>query len=172
MKDSVLQQNLLQLAMLDQLLEHLDDRDYAKVVEALGNASVGMHVRHILEFYRCLQQGLTRKSVCYDSRKRDPEIQTRVGKAREVIAELRGFVTSCEEDSRLVLQADYSVGEQCNSVVVSTSLQRELMYNLEHTIHHMAIIRIALRLLEKDSLLQASFGVAPSTLRSKNICAQ
>ncbi|MDH3651116.1 MAG: hypothetical protein OEQ53_15620, partial [Saprospiraceae bacterium] len=47
---------------------------------------------------------------------------------------------------------------------VPSNVARELLYNLEHLIHHLAIIRIAMREVEPDVELGAHFGVAPSTL--------
>ncbi|MDX1476670.1 MAG: hypothetical protein R3301_03155 [Saprospiraceae bacterium] len=56
---------------------------------------------------------------------------------------------------------------------MDSSLERELIYNIEHTIHHLAIIKIGLAIIAPDIPLPAHFGVAPSTVKYKQgICAQ
>jgi hypothetical protein len=47
----------------------------------------------------------------------------------------------------------------------------EIAYNLEHTIHHMALIRVGLHELG-DITLDDSYGVAPSTLKYRKRCVQ
>jgi hypothetical protein len=49
-------------------------------------------------------------------------------------------------------------------VLIESTLARELLYNLEHAIHHMALIRVGLNLRFKYVLYQDNFGVAYSTL--------
>ncbi|MEM9648432.1 MAG: hypothetical protein AAF969_08120, partial [Bacteroidota bacterium] len=48
---------------------------------------------------------------------------------------------------------------------------REVMYNLEHTIHHHALIKVGIQFFT-DIPLPESFGVAPSTLQHRQACAQ
>ena len=46
---------------------------------------------------------------------------------------------------------------------INTNYFREIIYNLEHCIHHQALIRVAIEECT-DLQLPESFGVAPSTL--------
>lgn len=39
------------------------------------------------------------------------------------------------------------------------------MYNIEHTIHHLALIKVGLKLVYPDLDLPNHFGVAPSTIK-------
>ena len=45
------------------------------------------------------------------------------------------------------------------------------MYNLEHAIHHHALIKVGLKIMTKIELPE-SFGVAPSTIQYRKVCAQ
>jgi hypothetical protein len=45
------------------------------------------------------------------------------------------------------------------------------MYNLEHTIHHMALIRIGISEVS-DIRLSENYGVASSTIKHLQSCAQ
>jgi len=51
-------------------------------------------------------------------------------------------------------------------------LHRELQYNIEHAVHHLAIIKIGVKTLEDSFKLDDNFGIAASTIRNKNACAQ
>ena len=46
-----------------------------------------------------------------------------------------------------------------------TSVDRELLYCLDHAIHHQALIKIGLKELQIADLVGDDFGVAYSTLR-------
>jgi hypothetical protein len=46
-----------------------------------------------------------------------------------------------------------------------------LMYNIEHCVHHQAIIKIAFLFLGKQEFVE-SFGVAKSTIKYRNQCVQ
>ena len=48
---------------------------------------------------------------------------------------------------------------------------REVMYNLEHAIHHHALIKIGIQQFTAIELPE-SFGVAPSTMQYRKACAQ
>ena len=50
------------------LLDQLKDEDYVKACEALSNATIGQHVRHILEMFKCLEEGYDLGVVNYDNR--------------------------------------------------------------------------------------------------------
>jgi hypothetical protein len=49
-------------------------------------------------------------------------------------------------------------------VYVTTTYYREIVYNTEHTIHHLALIRVALREMNLD-IVGDDFGVAHSTIK-------
>ncbi|WP_339837617.1 hypothetical protein [uncultured Flavobacterium sp.] len=54
---------------------------------------------------------------------------------------------------------------------ISTNYERELLYNLEHSIHHQALIKVAV--LKNPSIkICENFGVAKSTIEYRNQCVQ
>lgn len=134
--------------------------DYAQPIEALSGSSVGQHTRHIIEFYQCLIRQLPSGVVNYDLRQRDLSIETHPDHA---LARLDLVVAALEQmDMTLpvVVEADLD-----GTVSVQSNAARELLYNLEHTIHHLAIIKIGLREVMPQLRLPDNFGVASSTVR-------
>ena len=67
---------------------------------------------------------------------------------------------------------EVSYNEHSNeTIVIHTNYYREIAYNLEHTVHHMALIRVGINEVAAIEL-PAGYGVASSTIKSRNTCAQ
>ena len=162
--------NTQKLEEIIYLLEQVPDQLYTQQKEILNGATIGQHFRHIIEFYTCLKNGNEVGFVCYDKRERDINIENDIAFAIKTIENIISFLSTISSDKIMVLQANYetpsSNGKEGNSLI-NTSLHRELAYALDHTIHHLAIINIAL-IEDKEIIdLPQNFGVAPSTIRYK-----
>lgn len=147
--------------LLRQTLEGLDDAAYALPVQVLSGASIGEHVRHMLDMYLCLLDGMEQGVVCYEKRRRDRLVET---SRTAGLSLLRTIEDALEKPDRTLVLENRFGQEEMTGCRIPTSYLRELAYNLEHTIHHMALIRIG---IESRGLatLPPDFGVAPSTLR-------
>ncbi len=44
-----------------------------------------------------------------------------------------------------------------------------MVYNIEHCIHHQALIKVALNEMEANHLINKNFGMAPSTIQYREI---
>lgn len=146
------------------LLQILPREQFTFPVAILSNATIGEHVRHILEFYKCLIDGLENNVVNYDNRERDKRIQTDTAFANSCIEDLLIKLDNIDADKTLYLDGNYSF-ENDKVCKIPSSLYRELTYCLEHSIHHQALIKVALVQLEGASLIDDTFGVAPATIR-------
>jgi len=62
-------------------------------------------------------------------------------------------------------------GSSEEPVIILSNYNREVLYNLEHCIHHQALIRVAL-ISTKEVVISEDFGVAPSTMQYRQQCAQ
>jgi len=156
------------LEQLQNLAASLTDRQYCERLPVLSNASLGQHIRHIIEFFVELHNGYKSGLVNYDRRERDYEIETSRSFA---ILKLREITDSLgKKDRQLMLEADFgtSAALPCRT---KTNYRRELVYNLEHMVHHMALLRIGVGALT-EMALPDSFGVAASTLKFRGACAQ
>jgi hypothetical protein len=156
------------LLLLRQALENLTDHQYTAPVEILSGSTIGNHVRHLVEFYLELIKGYDSGSVNYDKRMRDHAIESHRWVAMEKLEEIGRTIV--RPDKELVLATDLTAGAD-GRLEVRTNYFRELIYNLEHTVHHMALLRVGIGAVSSLALPPA-FGVAMSTLKFRQACAQ
>lgn len=165
----VAKENLLQLK---ELLELISTSDYNKKPEVLFGASVGQHIRHILEFYLLLISGAFEGKISYDNRERKLELETNPAKALELIQKLIKGIELIYLNETIELEADYTTSGQKDNLI-KTSVGRELAYCIEHSIHHQALIKAGLIAIGLNNIISEDFGVAYSTIRYRNnSCAQ
>lgn len=145
--------------MID-LCESLNQDQYSYKSELLNGASIGEHLRHSYEFYVCLLKRDNPTIINYDERKRDARIETDLAYAVEQMQSLKTHLKPIKNDVPLKLSS-----KEANAQMVSTSLERELVYCLDHAIHHQALIKIGLKELNLYHLVNENFGVAYSTIR-------
>ena len=60
---------------LSQSLSQLNNEQYTRPSVILFNATIGQHVRHIIELFTCLETGYETGVVNYEKRKRDHLIE-------------------------------------------------------------------------------------------------
>jgi len=153
------------LFQIKNLLQHLDDEAYQHPSAMLSGASIGAHVRHVLEFYSCL---LSSKGIVnYDKRQRNQQVENSTQAAIGLINQVVDILALTHEDYAIILEGVYSPNSD-DVLQLKTSLNRELVYCLEHSIHHQALIKISLIELGELELIDQSFGIAPATLRFRN----
>lgn len=151
------------LSQLKYLVDNLNDAEYSTPIKLLSNASIGNHVRHILEFYMCMMDGFSTGVVNYDKRSRNPQLESSPVYATSRILILNRFidgVTNIDIDLKFDLDL-----ENQKIRIVHTNIDRELYSLLDHTTHHMALIKIGLSQVAPAIKLPRGFGVAVSTLR-------
>jgi hypothetical protein len=156
------------LLQLRNVLENLSDGQYAAPVDLLSEATIGQHVRHIIEFFQELDHGYEEGTVNYDQRSRNHVLEINRCLAIDLLMETALAVD--RPDKELELLAHLSPGD-AGAVVIRTNYFRELLYNIEHMVHHMALLRIGINGVAKI-ILPANFGVAPSTIKFRQACAQ
>lgn len=138
---------------------------YAEPCSALSNATIGQHTRHIIELYQCLLKGYAAGEINYDDRKRNTLYENEIPAAIDAIKEIQLNLEQPDKTVSVLCLTDES------SVCIQSNYYREVLYNLEHCIHHQALIKVAL-LSIKDMQIADGFGVAPSTLQYRQQCAQ
>lgn len=152
------------LRQLEDVVHQLSEKEFSQPCPALSQSTIGQHLRHTLEFFMCLQAGFDQGVVNYDRRPHDKLIESDKFIALSAMAAIRDFIESQREDKHLQLEVGYERNSE-DWVVVATNYFRELTYNIEHAVHHMAIMKIGIREVAPGVNLPEGFGVAVSTLR-------
>lgn len=155
------------LKQLSGVVEQITEEDFRKPSDSL-NATLGQHLRHTLEFFICLEQGYNEGVVNYDKRIHNKAMENDKFNALHTIQQIQEFISGNRGDKILKLQVGYLPdSEVCESI--ATNYLRELVYNIEHAVHHMAIMKIGIREVADYITLPADFGIAVSTLRYKEL---
>jgi len=152
------------LHQLTHVTRQIDAGDFHRPAMTLGNATLGQHIRHTLEFFICLEEGFEPGIVNYDKRNHDAMIEADKFLALAVIERVHDFISSQIEDRPLILEVCYGESSEAISSM-ATNYVRELTYNIEHAVHHMAIMKIGLREIAPYVEIPSDFGIAASTLR-------
>ena len=150
---------------LTALLRQLSGQDYAKPCAALSQASIGEHTRHIIEMFQCLENQYEQGLVNYDKRERNIAIQTDPAQA---IQSIEAIAAALDKRNKPVTLQQIIDGEE---IRIESNYYRELLYNLEHCIHHQALIKVAILQCENIAV-GPDFGVARSTIEYRRQCAQ
>ncbi len=159
------------LNQLIQLLVEMDDDQYRNPVHTLSKGSIGVHVRHVIEFYECLLKGFESGCVDYDSRQRNTLIENERNYSIQAIGAIISQIHRIPSDRELHISINLS--KSGNPMVLPTCFYRELAYNIEHAIHHMALIRIGVEAAYPQVKIREEFGIACSTLRyRKQLCVR
>ncbi len=155
------------------LLHRMDDEMYAQPLEVFSDSSIGSHIRHIHGFYACLIQGAESGVINYDKRERDLRIQTETRYCDKNFCSLVPHISQLNlQQSVKVLQGMYTI-DKAEDNGISSSVGRELIYTFEHAIHHLAIVKMGLRVHFPDFEVDGDLGVAPSTIKYRqSVCAQ
>ena len=160
--------------LINQLIIHLNrvsDVGYSEQHSLLCGSTIGEHVRHIYNFPECLLQGVHSGVVNYDKRIRDTKLQSDKQYAIASLLNQSNYILNLDhyENKSLVLEVSTREGEISR---METNLRRELHYITEHTVHHMAILRMAMKFHFPKMEIDDSFGFAYSTINYKNVQRQ
>jgi hypothetical protein len=147
------------------LLNQLPEDEYSKSCFELSGATIGEHIRHIVEMFQCLNRNYDSGFVNYDKRERNILIETNTDFAVQIILDIQNNIS--KENKNLELQ------QMIDGVVVKiqSNYYRELLCNLEHCIHHQALIKVAVLQCE-NIVVDENFGVASSTIEYRKQCVQ
>ena len=160
------------LEQLHDLLQKIPASAYTGKAEVVYGASIGQHIRHILEFYLLMISGSLEGIISYDKRQRDLRIENEKEYAIDVIYKVIKSLELLREEVPVLFEGDFTADLSRKNSIVS-SVGRELAYCIEHSIHHQALIKAGLIGMGMPALTDEHFGVAYSTIRHRDqSCAQ
>jgi hypothetical protein len=157
----LIQEAIKQLLSVKYILAQINEKDYSAELKTLKGASIGKHIRHVVEFYECLLFNSTNNTVNYDDRKRNLLLEDNLKYAEDYIDEITDALLKIDKNHRLLLVSKYNN----NEIITESSLYREIIYNIEHTVHHLAILSIAIPIHFEYINLSENFGYADSTIQ-------
>lgn len=146
-------------SQLKTVIEQLSDENYTQPLSLLSENSLAKHIRHILELYEEMLNGIKAGVISYDARKRNLELETDRNYAMQFLDKLSFDIKQLQTDNSIEVLATFDA----ETIRLDTTIQRELAYNIEHAIHHMAILQIAIKHLFPHIQLPEQFGIAYST---------
>lgn len=149
-------------------LDGLTAEAYVAASRHLSGVTVGQHVRHVVELFTELNKGYYTGVVDYESRQRNYGLETDKDSAAEALRDV--LVRLHKPDKPLLLRTDLSADDD-DAFTVHSTYYRELLFNLEHTVHHMALIRVGIQELTHVQLPER-FGVAAATLKHRQQCVR
>ncbi len=153
------------LRQMLQLVPELSDENYRSLPATCMEGSIGQHLRHVIDHYQCFVDGLQRELLDYSARGRNVQLECDPEFARETTSRLADTLEALDISGSSTLMVLHEPVNG-NSEPAVSSVARELEFLLSHTIHHYALIAIALRLLGIS--VPENFGLAFSTVNFRS----
>lgn len=147
------------LSEIATVINQLNKDDFSQNLPILNGNSIGKHIRHILDLFDCLldsKNGI----INYDERKRNPETEIDKAIALLKINQINERIQALNLTEKVILRQNLN-HSFCE---INSSIERELLYNIEHSVHHSAVIRIGIENNFGYVQLPENFGVAYSTI--------
>lgn len=159
----VIKGNLEGLKQAKEIVERLSDNAYTHVHKPYMQSSIGQHLRHIVDNYFAVIQGLEKNHIDYNWRRRGAQVEQSRITALAELEELTNWLVNLNEndiEQKLSLVSEVCLAET-KSDFASSNLHRELIFVASHSIHHIAIISMNMRLQEIE--VPEHYGLAPAT---------
>jgi len=162
-------------SILNQLIDvvkSMTEKEYILKLNVLNKSSIGQHIRHIIEFYIEFEKGYELGTISYDKRIRNLEFEVNQNR---VVSEIETIISNIKKynlEKELLIESNHGLNEN-DTIFSKSSCRREIVYALDHTVHHLAIIKIAIQVEFKHINIASDLGIAPSTLRNiQKTCVQ
>ena len=148
------------LRQVQQLVVASDGNRYNQPSEN-SESGIGKHIRHILDHFLALEQGIINNHIDYNCRHRESEIENDAELALQLIKQLIKWLRDSHlADRKVTVESEISLKQQQNQCFDS-SLSRELCYLINHTVHHVAYTKLVAK--ELGIVVDETIGIAPST---------
>jgi hypothetical protein len=146
-----------------QFLRGLSAKNYKVVLQPHFASSAGTHMRHILDHYSALRDGLNQGLINYNKRNRCSTVESC---PQTALLEWQKIERWLQEVCRL--DANMPINVMCETSVntiqsteTQSTLARELVFVSSHAVHHFSLLAVINSLLGNKN--EVNFGVAPST---------
>lgn len=141
----------------------IDAQPEAVQTRLYAETGIGRHIRHITDHFLCLRNGLAAREIDYNQRNRDSAVEHDPLAALAHIDELIAWsigLAAVDITVAVTVRAEILFDRTVEECFDST-YRREILYLVNHTIHHAAYIKL---LAAREGLeLPAQIGIAPCT---------
>lgn len=160
--DQILVENLCAVvSSYKEIIRSLDQEIFCR--ETPEHSSAGKHIRHIIDRSRCLLDGIGTGFVDYDDRERSADIEHSTALCilalERIVQDIHSLPGGYQHYPLLISETVSESG--CKPTVPST-VGRELLDIINHSTHHLAIIKLILNSLGVRT--EADMGKTPSTI--------
>ena len=149
------------------LLNSINDNQYSDTSIGPYHSSIGGHIRHILDIFECIFDGLESKQINLAARKRNELAETKTNVALDYfdliinnLRELEGF------DLDQIVEVSDDLGK--GVVVQKYTLGSALIQAHSHAIHHFASLGYIISQLG-IKLPDGNFGYNPTTPKTERL---
>ena len=160
---AMIKSQIIILQQAQQYLESVTEEQYTEVITPFFMSSAGAHMRHILDHYYSIINGLKEGLIDYDKRSRGGTIETKLTAAKGAISEISDFLNKLTDEQlkqTVKLSTEISV-EDKNVAIVDTTVAREIIFAGSHTVHHLATIKHIAQMQNIE--VNKDLGIAPAT---------
>jgi len=148
-----------------QLLQSISDEDYRNTSIAPYYSSIGIHVRHILDVFDCIFEGLPNKGINLINRKRNNLAENFTKNGIYYFDEIITKIKSLKEaDFDQIVEVTDDLG--LRTITANYTLGGILMQAHSHAMHHFASVGYLISQLGIE-LTDNDFGFNPATPRTK-----
>ena len=159
--EQIIKATVENLQRAEKLLEKISQKTYSDTSTGPYHSSIGGHLRHILDIFKCVIYGLESKNVDLTDRKRGTVVEKDPQKAlnylHQVINHLQGMV-NLDQSTDILIIDDLGLG----IVKIHSTLASVICQAHSHTIHHFACIGYLLY-LKGEIIPDEMFGYNPTT---------
>ena len=159
----IIESSIQTLSKSKTLLTTLTDDFLSDISVPPYYSCIGSHLRHILDFYDCILEGISFKTIDLTARKRDERMHSDCNYAYENVVRIIKKLKQLENysmDTKVSVIDDLGIG----NVEIGYTLGAVLAQANSHAIHHYAIISYILNKLNIE-IVDESFGYNPTTPR-------
>ena len=134
---SMLIQNIQQtLGELNGVMGQLDEEQFSRSLPIFSGSTIGMHARHIVEFYQCLlEQSADNQRVNYDNRSRDLLLQTNLDYFTETVESIISTLDTVGE-KQLKYPLSIMSDEDDETMISSLAVNCNTIWSIQFTTLH------------------------------------
>jgi len=150
------------------IVEQLQNLNEVKQQYLYCELNIGKHIRHITDNFLALIHGINTGVIDYNRRNRGTKIETSIDAAltdlQQLISWLKNYESSTKGEEihkaiKIFSEIDclHTINQEFNSTIA-----RELLYMINHTIHHAAHIGLIAK--NQGIEIPLNTGIAPCTM--------